>query len=327
MRRRQQEDVRYADRWVGGGDGILVVGVAVLGQAALVLLVGGPPPERWPEWAIALAASLTVAAASRGMAVASPRLVWVAWSLALVGTLHLFDVHVAPTLSEIMASSTTLRVIVDLAVVLGVGLVRLEERRADGRTTALGLLWVCALLIPLTAWLFVGSAAPGDLLAGVVLGGTLALVLRSDAGAYPYLHIAFGLLFAGLVPSRAATLWSEEGLVLLVPTIVVLAVPWLGRVATWLTRLGERPWASVVALNALNLIDASATAAHLAAGTASELNPLVDAGGVLPKVVVVLVASLLLARWRPRVLPPLIAVYFGVTVWHVVGLLDLLATA
>jgi hypothetical protein len=76
----------------------------------------------------------------------------------------------------------------------------------------------------------------------------------------------------------------------------------------------------LVIVNALNVVDAVCTYFATTSGEASEANPFVHAVGLPVKLVIVLAASVLLARWKPRALVWTAVVLAGVVAWHVSGI-------
>lgn len=112
-------------------------------------------------------------------------------------------------------------------------------------------------------------------------------------------------------------------------SLLILAWPFaaltVGRVAAdvelLLHRYEPSPLILVVLVNVLNLADAVATQLALSGGAAVEANPVVRAVGLPAKALGVAVASVLIARWRPRVLLVPIAVLTLVAAWHIGGLL------
>lgn len=80
-----------------------------------------------------------------------------------------------------------------------------------------------------------------------------------------------------------------------------------------------RPLGLLVAVNALNVLDAALTVLWIEMGIAVEGNPLVDAIGFPAKVVVVAVGSYVVYRLRPRwLLVPVVALA-AVCAYHLVG--------
>ena len=75
-----------------------------------------------------------------------------------------------------------------------------------------------------------------------------------------------------------------------------------------------------VTLNLLNLADALFTSAAVHSGQAVEANPFAAWIGPGAKVIGVGVASVLLARFRPRALPWLVLALAIVVAWHLSGL-------
>jgi hypothetical protein len=83
-------------------------------------------------------------------------------------------------------------------------------------------------------------------------------------------------------------------------------------------RRGGRSMLLIV--NGLNLADAALTAAAIRSGEGTEANPFVRWMGLPAKVLLVAFASVLIARYRPRLLVWPAVVLVGVLAWHISGL-------
>ncbi|MCU1429711.1 MAG: hypothetical protein JWL83_3711 [Actinomycetia bacterium] len=91
-------------------------------------------------------------------------------------------------------------------------------------------------------------------------------------------------------------------------------------VAAGLRRLSDHPVALLLTCNGLNVADAVLTASALRVHEAAEVNPVIRTIGLPAKIVLVGIASALLARWRPRLLVVPIVVLTGVFIWHLAGI-------
>jgi hypothetical protein len=85
-------------------------------------------------------------------------------------------------------------------------------------------------------------------------------------------------------------------------------------------KLRDRTRRLLLAVNALNLLDAALTAVAIEKGSAQEANPMVRWMRLPAKIVVVAAASVLIARYRPRALIWPVLLLTGVLVWHISGL-------
>jgi hypothetical protein len=140
------------------------------------------------------------------------------------------------------------------------------------------------------------------------------------------------LLAAVGVPVLWATTWLPHILVgdaagldrgelhAAVPFIAVVGAGLLWHpIASLPDRPITRPWLPVVALNVLNVADLVFTRIALHSGQAVEANPLAAWIGPGVKLIGVAVASIVVARFRPRALIWLVIVFAAVIVWHLSG--------
>jgi hypothetical protein len=105
------------------------------------------------------------------------------------------------------------------------------------------------------------------------------------------------------------------------PFVAVVAAGALWHpIASVLRTETSRPWVLVGVLNALNLADVAFTSVALRSGQAVEANPVAAWIGPGAKIAAVGVASVLLARFRPRALVWLVLALAAVVAWHVSGL-------
>jgi hypothetical protein len=142
-----------------------------------------------------------------------------------------------------------------------------------------------------------------------LLGGCFAAALVG--GGEPGL----ALLRGSTDMSRGAALGAMRPAI----TVALLVGAW-PLVTRWVRRAEERPWSLVVACNALNIADALLTSSALRAHEAVEANPVIHVIGLPAKVILVGVASVLVARWRPRLLLVPIVVLAAVFMWHLAGI-------
>jgi len=107
-----------------------------------------------------------------------------------------------------------------------------------------------------------------------------------------------------------------------VPTAVFVAGLGSGWkvIGAWLNQVALHARPSLVLVNALNVADAIMTHFFVHHGQAVESNPIVRVIGLPLKIVVVLAASLLLYRIRPRALVWPVIFLAAVLVWHISGL-------
>jgi hypothetical protein len=140
------------------------------------------------------------------------------------------------------------------------------------------------------------------------------------------------LLAAAGVPILWATTWATHILIgdvaglersevhAALPFVGVVAAGLLWRpIASFTDRELTRPWLLVLALNVLNVADLVFTRIALHSGQAVEANPFAAWIGPGVKLVGVGIASILVARFRPRALIWLVMVFAAVIVWHLSG--------
>jgi len=111
--------------------------------------------------------------------------------------------------------------------------------------------------------------------------------------------------------------WAGSVAVLGVPLVLGFTAPSASRL---LERVGESSATLLVGVNVLNIADALLTFLAGRAGVATEANPVVRLVGLPAKVLGVGAASVLIARWRPRLLLIPLVVLVGVLVYHLSGL-------
>ena len=110
-----------------------------------------------------------------------------------------------------------------------------------------------------------------------------------------------------------------RALPLFVSAMVGASASWIDRL---IDRIGDSTAGLLVAVNLLNILDVVLTRVSIGRVGASELNPVVQQVGVLAKLGVVAVASVLVARLRPRLLIVAVVAFILLIVWQVAGLVS-----
>ena len=137
-------------------------------------------------------------------------------------------------------------------------------------------------------------------------------------GWWPWAHLTVGVLAVGPLT------WTHEfGYVeyyLPLALAALLAASWQP-LARLIRTSDQGPFVTLVLLNVLNVADAALTQWAVAAGQATELNPLVTTFGMSIKLVLVAAASILIYRLRPKALIWPTLALGAVAVWHLIGLI------
>jgi hypothetical protein len=203
---------------------------------------------------------------------------------------------------------------------------RTRSRRKLPTPTDIAGMGTTLLLIGIVTYL-AGVFAPSDtqiLLLLVELGPLVifGLAVGMTKGWWPWAPAAAGLLMLGGFGWLSIESAPRLGLsAMFWPRLsaALIASLWLV-FARWIDTSTRHPAATLVVLNVLNVADALFTRFAVAAGVATELNPLVDGAGMILKVLLVAAAGFVIYRVRPRLLiwPTLALV--AVTLWHLVGM-------
>jgi hypothetical protein len=227
--------------------------------------------------------------------------------------------------------------LVDLTLVLIPGLVvaiRVRSRRwPEVRDApAIAAILATGAVVVTAAWTTAVIQASVDLRA-VVAVGAFGIVIGTARPWWPWLHVLFATLVTGALVSFAESIllpypefslleaW-RYGLQMAWPIVVIglLASGWQP-LASALRRMQDRPVQLVIAVNALNIVDAVMTTLAVRSGGAFEANPLIRFGGLPAKVLLVGVLTVLLYRRRPASLVwPAVALLW-VACYHVGGIL------
>jgi hypothetical protein len=226
--------------------------------------------------------------------------------------------------------------LLDLGLVLipgSVVAVRVRARRWPGVTDApaIAAILTTVALVAMAAWTIAIVQNSVDLPAVAAIGA-LGIVIGTARRWWPWLHVLFAVLVTGALTSLLWFVVNPD------PTFSELsAVPYIA-VDTWpivvigliasgwqplawvLRQLQERPLRLVIAVNALNVVDAVMTTLAVRSGGAVEANPLVRFGGLPLKIVVVGVLTGLLYRRRPASLVWPAAALLWVACYHVSGI-------
>jgi hypothetical protein len=226
--------------------------------------------------------------------------------------------------------------LVDLALVLIPGwvvAVRVRSRRwpDDTDPPAIAAILVTVALVATAAWTIAVVQNSVDLSVVVAVGG-MGIVIGTARPWWPWLHVLFAVLATGALTSLVwfvispDPLFSELSAVpyIAVDTWPIIAIGLLAsgwRSLAWvLRRMQERPLRLVIAVNALNVVDAVMTTLVVRSGRAVEANPLVRFGGLPAKVILVGVLTWLLYRRRPVSLVWPAAALLWVACYHVCGI-------
>lgn len=223
--------------------------------------------------------------------------------------------------------------IVDLVLVLLPGVLwtaRLERkapRRAPDPPTVTGIAAAVALVA--VALRVSGALGTTPSAAPFLAAAAFGLLCGVDTARWPWAHILFavvvgGTLLQGLQAMGLTTLsrFGNSGTlsdVWILPTAALLGSLW-EPIAAGLRLLRARPLMMFVVVNGLNVADAVLTRLAVGSGLATELNPLVRAGGLTLKIASVTVLSWIMLRRRPEALIWPIAALGSVVAYHVAGL-------
>jgi hypothetical protein len=226
--------------------------------------------------------------------------------------------------------------IADLALVLAPGWIvawRVQPRRWPGRVDAAAAasILTCLAAIATALWAISVIERGADERA-VVATAALGFTLGVTRPWWPWLHVlfaAFAAGFAGLMLNLF--LWSEPGYALGDVLPYAIGQLWpivaLGLIASeWeplaraIRNLQKRPIKLVIAVNALNLVDAVMTFIAVETGGAFETNPFVRFAGLPAKVVLVGLLTWLLYRRKPSALVWPFAALLWVAAYHVAGI-------
>lgn len=176
----------------------------------------------------------------------------------------------------------------------------------------------------LTYGAYYGQSLVTPTLGGLIAGG---LVLASRVRTEPLAGVLVGVFASGLfVYVISIAIYGTEyvyrqgiiqyGGLALIPVALGLTPV----VADLLRRAARRPLALLVTVNALNVVDAILTWIGQANGTLEEANPIVARSGLLPKVLLVAVLSVIIYRTKARWLTVPIGVFAGLNLYHLGGL-------
>jgi hypothetical protein len=199
--------------------------------------------------------------------------------------------------------------------------------------TAVGLAIGLAILVDRTALVVTGDNPNVPVFVAASAFGIAAGMRRPW---WPWAHIlavaalataitSLFLIVADPVNPLALSMWGSSVVFTLedaAPYIICVLVVTCWEPLAHLTRraLGT-PIALVVAVNALNLVDAVLTAVAIRSGGAFELNPIVRVGGIPLKLTLVGVLTWLLYRKRPRALLVPAVVLAWVVCYHLSGII------
>lgn len=292
------------------------------------------------RWAVAQFVSLmAMAVASVAIARSVPSKWWFLWPVAAVsalGPIRVFEIIQFPEITSyrfldglIFAGHWATPFVDLVAVLLPALLARrgaVQSRIEFGRSSP-----VVPWLFSTGLALFVLSVAINGVdgnpleqsrnLAAIVLAAALALATQSKRLWLSVPTIGFAAWAGGFAPIVLYEYIQLDSVQQLLPLAAAVIFALANQADRLLSSLKDTPWRSVVILNALNIVDAVATSTQLRAGRVEEVNPFILDIGFGPKVVIVAAASLTLAKYRPAVLPSLVAVYTGVVAWHIAGAL------
>jgi hypothetical protein len=226
---------------------------------------------------------------------------------------------------------------VDLALVLVPGALvarSVPARRWPGSADAPAVAAILtAAATAATAWWALEAIRmyvdPATLGAVAVLG----LVLGVTRPWWPWLHVVFAAFtvgFLGLVLDFL--LWPDPGYRLgdalpyaleeLWPVVAIGVVASAWQPLAWMIRtLQHRPLRLLIAVNALNVVDAVMTFLAVRSGGAFEANPVVRFAGLPAKIIVVGLLTWLLYRRKPSALVWPFAALLWVAGYHVAGIL------
>jgi hypothetical protein len=226
--------------------------------------------------------------------------------------------------------------LVDLALVLGPGWIagrRAEQRRwpGPGDAAAVASILTCSAAIATAFWAISVIERGADERA-VVATAALGFTLGVSRPWWPWLHVlfaAFAAGFAGLMLNLF--LWSEPGYALSdvlpyamrqlwpIAAVGLIASAWQP-LARATRKLQERPIKLMIAVNALNLVDAVMTLIAVESGHAFETNPVIRFAGLPAKIVLVGLLTWLLYRRKPSALVWPFAALLWVACYHVAGI-------
>jgi hypothetical protein len=226
--------------------------------------------------------------------------------------------------------------LVDLTLVLIPGLIvgrRMRSRRWPEQrdAAAAAAIITSAALIATAAWAVavVQRSADFRVIAAV---SALGLMLGVARPWWPWLHVLFAVVTTGFISLMInVLLWPEPGYGLADALPYALGQVWpivaVGLIASswqplaWsIRRLEDRPIRLVIAVNALNVVDAVMTFLAVKSGGAFEANPFVRFAGLPAKVVFVGLLTWLLFRRKPTALIWPFAALLLVAGYHVAGI-------
>jgi hypothetical protein len=176
-----------------------------------------------------------------------------------------------------------------------------------------------ALVIAALAMANVGtSLTPSDVLLRLAPLFVLGAMLRLDRQT-AVVMVAVALLLSFDPGTSTLTGMTARALPVFVAAVVGASAGWIDRS---IDRLGSSTVGLVAAVNLLNILDVVLTYVSIGRVGASELNPVAQQVGVPAKLGVVAVASVVVARFRPRLLVVAVVAYLLLTVWQVAGLIS-----
>lgn len=145
---------------------------------------------------------------------------------------------------------------------------------------------------------------------------------------WPWFHLVYAVLLSGLAAAllpfpigwssllASSLLWKAA----LMATILLIAAQ-VRRLAGWIEVMRGHPTGLLLTVNALNAVDALVTWYALRTRHSLELNPVVRASGLVPKLILVGVASYLVWRVRPDWLVVAVLALTLVVAYHGAGFL------
>ena len=250
-------------------------------------------------------------------------------------------VCMTPTCPGIWVANLWVGGLIDLALVLAPGFVLSRsvaartwpEPRGAAAFAAAGLAIGLAVMVDRTTAVVIGNRVDPSAFVAVTAFGLLAGMSRRW---WPWAHIVATAALVGSLmslllivldpfnPVDLSTAWSSVVFVAedLAPYLIcVLVVACWEPLAHVMRRALGSPISLVVAVNALNVLDAGLTELAVRSGGAVELNPLVRIGGIPLKLALVGVLTWLLYRRRPRALLVPAVVLAWVVCYHLSGII------